>query len=205
MTHPKVSLFASLLSACLLPFTAGCRSEKATAQEVSLSAEQIETVERVGSEASQTLMKNLGTQLKAALQSGGPEEALHVCQQVAQPLTVQTSEKLSTATVTRTALRVRNQANAPTEADRAVLSEWEALLASGKALPPSKVISTGTNQAVYYKPIITESICLKCHGDPSEFSPTLSQTLADLYPNDKAINFATGDLRGAFRVSIELD
>jgi hypothetical protein len=172
---------------------------------VVLTPEQIETVERIGSEASQTLKKNLGTQLKAALQSGGPEKALHVCQQVAQPLTIQTSETLSTATVTRTSLRVRNQANAPTEADRAVLSEWEALLATGKELPPSKVVSTGTNQAVYYKPIITEPICLKCHGDASEFSPTLSKTLAELYPNDKAINFAAGDLRGAFRVSIELD
>jgi len=201
MLHPNTSLSAALLSICLLAFATSCSSEKTDV----LTAEQTAKVERIGSDASLALKKSLGTQLKAALQSGGPENALKVCQQIAQPITNQTSETQAAATVTRTALRVRNPVNAPTESDRAVLSEWENLLAEGKALPPSKVIRTSENQAIYYQPIITESICLKCHGDPSGFSPDLSQKITKLYPEDQAINFSEGDLRGAFRVAVELD
>ena len=205
MIHLNTPLFASLFFTCLLTLTTGCSPEKAPAKEYVLTAGELETVERIGSEASQALKKSLGTQLKAALQSGGPENALRVCQQVAQPLTIQTSENLAKATVTRTALRFRNQANAPTEQDREILSEWENLLEKGAELTQSKIISTGPDQAIYYKPILTESVCLKCHGDPSGFSPALSKRLAESYPDDNAIHFATGDLRGAFRVVIELD
>ncbi|QTN31556.1 DUF3365 domain-containing protein [Akkermansiaceae bacterium] len=203
--HTRLSLFTSLLSACLLPFTSGCSSDNDTTNTAELPPEQVETAGRIGSDASLTLKKNLGAQLKAALQSGSPETALHVCQKIAQPLTTQTSQEFPEAIVSRTALRVRNPANAPTDQDRAVLLEWENLLASGKDLPPSKLIHNGRTQIIYYQPILTEAICLKCHGSPSEFSSALSEKIIDLYPNDQAINFSEGDLRGAFRVTVTLD
>lgn len=204
MTHPRPNLFVAFLSSCLL-LSIGCRSEKSSVATEILTTQQLETVERIGSQATNTLEENLGKQLKAALQSGAPENALQVCQQVAQPLTVKTSESLPKATVTRTALRFRNEANAPSEEDRAILSEWETLLANGTELPPSKIVSPPPNQAVYYKPILTKPICLTCHGDPSGFSPELTETLTKSYPKDTATHFAEGDLRGAFRVVIDLD
>lgn len=204
MTHPRPYLLVALLFSCLLP-SIGCQSEKSSAATDILTPQQLETAERIGSEATQNLEESLGKQLKAALQSGGPEKALHVCQQVAQPLTAQTSDSLPQATVTRTALRYRNEANAPSEEARAILSEWETLLANGTELPPSKIISKPPNQAIYYKPILTKPICLTCHGDPSVFSPELTESLTKLYPADTATNFAEGDLRGAFRVVVELD
>lgn len=203
-TRIKTCLFVALLFSCLLP-SIGCQSEKSSTTTDTLTRQQLETVERIGSEASQTLEENLGKQLKAALQSGGSEKALHVCKQLAQPLTVQTSHSFSKASVTRTALRFRNEANAPNEEDRAILSEWETLLANGTELPPSKLIGKLPNQAIYYKPILTKPICLTCHGDPSTFSPELTESLNRSYPKDTATNFAEGDLRGAFRVVVELD
>lgn len=196
-----IRLIPAILFTCLLPFFTSCGSKKTT----TLTTEQIEEIEQIGSEASLALKKNLGTQLKTALQSGGSENALHICQQIAQPLTMQTSEALPLASITRTALRVRNPDNTPYDEARAVLSEWEKILTAGGNLPPSEVVHTTENEATYYQPIITEAICLKCHGDPSKFSPELSENLAQLYPEDKAINFSEGDLRGAFRVTVALD
>lgn len=201
MNVPLSALLIALPSICLLINT-GCRSGETAAN---LTTEQLETVERIGSEVSLTLEQNLGKQLKAALEAGGPENALHICQQIAQPLTSKTSDTLSNASVTRTALRFRNEANAPNNQDRAVLSDWETLLANGTELPPATIINTAPDQATYYKPILTKPICLKCHGDPSDFSPTLTETITNSYPKDTATNFAEGDLRGAFRVVIDLD
>jgi hypothetical protein len=38
--------------------------------------------------------------------------------------------------------------------------------------------------------------CLACHG--SKIKPELAEHLQKLYPEDKAIGFSQGDLRGAF-------
>lgn len=169
-----------------------------------LTAEETNAASEIGTEASLALMKSLGGQLKAALQSGGPENALHVCQQVAQPLTASTSQDLPAATVTRTALMVRNSANAPSTDDHEVLSRWQTLLAEGQSLPENEIIRQSDNQTLFYKPILTEAICLKCHGDPSTFSPALTAKISEGYPDDQAIGFKEGDLRGAFRVEVIL-
>lgn len=198
-------LFPIALTA-VLAVSFSCRQEpkSQTKSASTFTVEQTETVTRIGSEASQALMKNLGGQLKAALQSGGPEKALHVCQQIAQPLTTSTSQELPAATVTRTALRYRNPINAPDARDQEVLSRWQGLLTEGKNLPENEIVLLDKDQALFYKPILTEAICLKCHGDPATFSPALAKKINEAYPKDQAIGFQEGDLRGAFRVQVTL-
>jgi hypothetical protein len=48
------------------------------------------------------------------------------------------------------------------------------------------------------KAIPTEAMCLTCHG--TEISPAVLTRVNQLYPQDKAIGFKEGDLRGAFVV-----
>ncbi|MGJ8725487.1 MAG: Tll0287-like domain-containing protein [Roseibacillus sp.] len=196
--------------ALVFSVSVSCRQQAESKIEASLTdppaltTQQAEAAAEIGTEASLALMKSLGGQLKAALQSGGPENALHVCQQVAQPLTASTSQDLPAATVTRTALMVRNPANAPGTDDQEVLSRWQTLLAEGQSLPENEIVRHGANQALFYKPILTEAICLKCHGDPSTFSPALAAKISEAYPDDQAIGFKEGDLRGVFRVEVSL-
>jgi hypothetical protein len=38
----------------------------------------------------------------------------------------------------------------------------------------------------YYKPLVIQEVCLKCHGDPAAFSPELTTALRELYPTDQA-------------------
>jgi hypothetical protein len=41
-------------------------------------------------------------------------------------------------------------------------------------------------------------LCAACHGDPDKLDPRVRHELADRYPNDHALNFRTGELRGWF-------
>ena len=61
----------------------------------------------------------------------------------------------------------------------------------------SEYIVNGDNTEFrYMKAIPTQELCLGCHG--SNINPELSALINKTYPDDKAINFALGDIRGAF-------
>lgn len=150
----------------------------------------------------QDLQTTLSPQLKSALQSGGPEQALAVCQQMAQPLTASVSEKYPDATISRVALRYRNPANKADPTSSSILEKWEATLAAGETLPTS-VMTHSETSTVIHQPILTQAVCLKCHGATEDFSTELKQLLAEHYPNDQATRFKVDELRGAFRIELQ--
>jgi len=81
-----------------------------------------------------------------------------------------------------------------------MLESWE----SSKEAIQGFVRQTGTNSARYYAPIIVKEACLNCHGPRESLPNTLTKTLDKLYPDDLAHGYTLGDLRGAFRVDIDL-
>jgi hypothetical protein len=44
-------------------------------------------------------------------------------------------------------------------------------------------------------------MCTACHGTPEQISPEVKAKLDQLYPNDKAVNYKPGELRGAVVVT----
>ncbi|CAN8142334.1 hypothetical protein THIOSC15_340039 [uncultured Thiomicrorhabdus sp.] len=48
------------------------------------------------------------------------------------------------------------------------------------------------------KPVMTGGLCLTCHGTAKQIPEGVKAKLADLYPNDKAIDYSEGQVRGAF-------
>lgn len=154
---------------------------------------------------SRSLATQLGTELKGelgkALESGGPAAAIAVCRNRAPEIAARLSKE-SGAIVSRTALRVRNAANAPDGLQRAVLEQFAAELASGRFTPPLEAVyevkgATGVERR-YMKAIPTDGICLTCHG-PS-IAPDVAAAIARDYPADAATGFQAGQLRGAFSV-----
>lgn len=161
------------------------------------SPEAVAEVTALGEAAAKVLMERLGAQLKGAMESGGPVAAITVCQQVAIPLTTSAGAEFGGVTVKRTTLKPRNPANAPDEKDRAVL---EAMAAQS---PPEPTIRWEDGVAHFYRPLMIQEVCLKCHGDPATFPKELSEALASAYPADAATGYALGELRGAIRVTID--
>lgn len=201
MLHQK--LFIILLAFVVI----GCgkSSQKTVDANPALTDAQREHCVVTGEQVSTSLMKNLGMQLKAALSNGDPTSAVRVCQQVAQPITASTSGQFSGHTVSRTSLKIRNPINDPTEADRLILEKWQALADAGETLPEHEVVRGSTGTATYYRPILVQEVCVKCHGTSQEISPAVREALGTLYPEDKATDYKIGDLRGAFRVTINLE
>ena len=164
-----------------------------------------ETDERLA--RSRALAEQLAGQLKVelqqAMQSGGPVAAIEVCQSRAPEIAAQLGQP-SGARVGRTALRVRNPANAPDDLERKVLQQFADEFAAAKSPlpgPSEAVFELRTPQGIehrYMRAIPMQPLCVTCHG--KTIAPEIAAAIASRYPEDAATGFETGDLRGAITV-----
>jgi hypothetical protein len=187
LPRAKVALFAVWLGGATSP----------------ASPEQITT----GREVSGRLFAALMTTLQQKIAEEGPAAAIAYCRLEALPITSKIAHEFpEVKNVRRTALRVRNPANAPDETDRAVLEAWQKDWQPGQ--PPSpeikEVVSSGGQPEVrYYQPVPVMATCLTCHGPADTIAPAVRTAIRAAYPEDQATDFAEGDLRGAIVVTFD--
>jgi len=143
--------------------------------------------------------------LLARLDTGGPDSALAFCADSAQALTAR--YQLAGIDVLRTSLRVRNPSNAPDSVEVRVLEYLAGLKAAG-TLPTEFVevrrSGDGTRELRYFRPVMMASGCLNCHGAVNRIKPSIRVVLAERYPEDAAVGYAEGDLRGVVAVRLAL-
>jgi hypothetical protein len=144
----------------------------------------------------------LQSELKAAMQTGGPVAAIGVCNTQAMPITQKVAAEQGLR-LSRVSLNNRNPANLPNEWQTAVLKAFEQKQAEGKdigSLAWSETVNVdGKQEFRFMKAIPTNAVCLSCHG--TELSPEVSRVLTGLYPADRATGYNEGDIRGAFVAS----
>lgn len=161
----------------------------AAAVEDARHAQSAEIVDR--------FQETLGQRLKQALTAGGPVAAIAVCQREAPAIAARLSAETG-ARVGRTALRVRNPVNQPDAYARTVLERFDRAIRAGAESPPESFEVMRDGQARYLQAIVTQPICLTCHG--ATVDPQVEQALTRHYPDDQARGYAAGDLRGAWVV-----
>lgn len=138
----------------------------------------------------------LGSQLKQKIAEGGPENALQFCNINAIPLTDSISKKYNVS-IKRVSDKYRNPDNAVNPSELAVITTYKAMLASGKK--PEGLLKDG----YYYSPIVTNAMCLQCHGTPGkELAEKTHQKIKSLYPDDKATGYGVDELRGIFSIAV---
>lgn len=151
--------------------------------------------------AADALGKGLMTALLGQLEAEGPEGALAFCADSAQLLTA--GFQADGIDVHRTSLKVRNPANAPDSVEVRVLDLLADLHESG-VLPPEYVevrrLATGTRELRYFRPIKVAAGCVTCHGPSDDLAPAIKAVLAERYPEDMAVGYVEGDLRGVIAV-----
>jgi hypothetical protein len=154
--------------------------------------------------AASELLKVLKGEMEKALQSGGPINAIHFCNENAQKLTQEVATKHGVE-VSRTSLRIRNPKNQPDAWETAVLKAFDERRVAGEAAKDLEhyevVDANGTQTFRYMKAIPLFGPCYNCHG---AVKPQLKSEITRLYPNDQAIGFKVGDVRGAFTVQIPM-
>ncbi len=134
-------------------------------------------------------------QLKQALLAGlaaGPDKAIAACKVEAPGIAAELS--VDGVVLGRSSHRLRNPDNVAPDWVTPILETYVA--ASGDLEPRSLSLPDG--RAGYVEPIVTQALCLTCHGDVQD--PTLLERLAADYPQDRATGFAAGELRGVFWV-----
>jgi hypothetical protein len=146
------------------------------------------------------LVETLGNELGTS----GPVGAVKVCAEMAPQIAA--SHSVDGVTVRRVTLKVRNPLDTPDDYERGMLVDLEAKLADG-ALPKevAEVVSDDTGSRLrYMRPLVIKGTCLNCHGDVESMDPELRTVLEERYPDDQAVGYQEGDLRGAVSVTVDL-
>ncbi|MGB5425760.1 MAG: DUF3365 domain-containing protein [Gammaproteobacteria bacterium] len=153
-------------------------------------------------ETVQEFMQTLKKELQAAMQEGGPVNAVSVCNLTA-PAIASTYSARNGWDVGRTSLKLRNPANAPDEWERSVLESFEERKRAGE--DPAKmeyyevIHEDGMSELRYMKAIPIAGLCLACHGE--QLDSIVKARLETLYPDDQAVGYQVGDIRGAFTIT----
>ncbi|MEZ5936860.1 MAG: DUF3365 domain-containing protein [Hyphomonadaceae bacterium] len=186
------------LAACQLPQTGTADAPPPSEEAVTAAlADSRAAAGALGSE----LMGALAT----AMAEGGPGAALPVCNEKAPEIAARLSTERQ-VDIGRTALRVRNPANAPDDWERAQLEAFVSAIAAGEApaqMERHEVVRTAEGwQVRWMKPIVLQPMCATCHG--VDVDSGLAEVIHALYPQDKATGFQPGELRGAFTARVDL-
>lgn len=151
----------------------------------------------------QQFATELQGELQAAMQEGGPVQAIEVCKErapsIAEELSAQTGW-----TVGRTSLKTRNVAhNRPDPWEAEVLARFDARQAAGEdvqTMAYAEVVDGEDGKRFrFMKAIPTAEICLACHGQ--DIAPEVTEALDAAYPDDQARGYEVGEVRGAFSLS----
>ena len=154
-----------------------------------------------GKEIAQATGKTLAGHVKKAIQEKGPFEAIEFCSLSAYPLTDSLSN-LYQVKISRKAVKYRNPDNKANEKESKIIEGYVQQIETGKKVKPQVLKEDG--KIVFYAPIQLQHACLVCHGEPQKEIPdTLYRHIKKLYPEDIAVDFKEGDLRGVWRLEFE--
>lgn len=178
-----------ILSACM---SKGAASRDAPAASISQKSAAL----------ADRFQADLQGQLMAAMQQGGAAGAIAVCHEVA-PAIAQSLSDESGAQIRRIALKQRNPSALAQGDMRQKLEELAAspLGPDGKPASVQWTSGAGKSARVHYLRAIPmkEQPCAACHG--TNVAPDVQARIRELYPDDRATGFRSGDLRGAIAIS----
>jgi len=156
----------------------------------------------LGLKYAMTTKAQLGKNLLGTIKNKGTEEALIFCNVRAFTLT-DSMAVVQKVAIKRVSDKPRNANNKANMKEMVQIEKFKKDFASGKKIEP--VIESLENDSIqFYYPIITNKMCLQCHGVPNkDIKPTVIKKITDLYPTDKAIGYSENQVRGIWNVKMK--
>ena len=143
----------------------------------------------------------LGKNLMGTIQKKGTLEALEFCNVRAYPLT-DSMAVVHNASIKRVSDKPRNQKNKANNEELEYIETFKNLLSEKKEINP--IVKESDNDVHVYYPIITNTMCLQCHGKiETNIKPDILKSLTLLYPEDKAKGYSENQVRGIWNVSFK--
>ena len=181
-------LFIFFASACN-DNGAKSKNEQKTTQQATIIAKGDSIVKITFDTLKNTLVKTIG--------ENGLSYAVRFCNAQALPITATFAAE--GITINRVTDKTRNVKNELSDFDKVEWEKYKLLLSKKDSIKP--VVVFRNKEQHYYKPILMQSMCLNCHGNPGREIPNdLVPVIDSLYPTDLAKGYQTGDLRGMWHI-----
>lgn len=168
-------------------------------------AEPVEPVSEInyleiGKDLAIQTKSNLSLNLTSAISKDGSAGAVEFCNLRAIPITDSMSMVLD-ADIKRVSDQPRNPDNKANESELAYINQWKEAKERGEEQPP--VVNEINGKMVGYYPIVTNQLCMQCHGMPkTDINAETLKKINKLYPSDQAIRYHENQIRGLFVVEM---
>jgi hypothetical protein len=181
--------------------TASAEIEQQEDQEPNRAADSAMDPLALGEKIALQTQGVLGKNLMQAINSKGTEHALSFCSERAIALTDSMGLALN-AQVKRVSDKNRNPDNEANATELAYIHAAQEALAKGQTILPQ--LQTTEDSFIGYYPIVTNGMCLQCHGQPEKDIALSTLTkINELYPFDKAVGYQAGELRGIWVIEMD--
>jgi len=144
--------------------------------------------------------KILGKNLKQTIKNKGVKEAVSFCNLNAVPI-LDSMKLVHHAKINRVTNKARNQNNIANELENEIIHNYQTQIENGKELSP--ILNETGKLATFYMPIVTNQMCIKCHGYSTQIDKETYNEINRLYPKDMAIGYIPQQIRGLWRVVME--
>ncbi len=192
----SIVLFSSCKNETKEPISA---SEKAA--EIEEASSKIEpSYAQIGLDMAFSTKAQLGKNLMGTMKEKGTNEALQFCNIKAIPLT-DSMATVHRARIKRVSDKTRNSNNKANETELKSIESFKNVLVNGEEIKP--ILETKNDSVYFYYPIVTNGMCLKCHGSKETIDPDVLASLNKLYPTDAATGYTENEVRGIWSIQFK--
>jgi hypothetical protein len=142
--------------------------------------------------ATNALASELFGELTAALDEGGPPAGIAICREKAPQVAANVAETYGLQ-IGRTSHRLRNTANSG--------PAWSEPYVAGLESEPTWIAGPNGELGALL-PIRLKAECQMCHGPAEMIADEVMAAIHANYPDDQAVGFSEGELRGWFWVEV---
>lgn len=201
----SLTAFAFMSKSCMNEQKKSDQTEEQTTaikqEKQEKAAKEIEmTPLEKGKSIAQATQAALGKNLMQAISERGTAGAIEFCNIEAIPIT-DSLAKIHRARVKRVSDKNRNPDNAANEAELAYIENAKNQLADNQKIKPQ--IKEEDGKWVGYYPILTNAMCLQCHGNADQVNKEALAKIEAHYPKDKALGYSENEVRGIWVIKIE--
>jgi hypothetical protein len=179
----KTLMLATLLSTSLLLTCATYADDAALLEE--------------GRKVAMELPPKLLAKLQEQITSSGLEGAIPVCKDLAPKMAGEIAQQTGWK-IKRVSLKTRNSARAVPDAwEKAALEEFDQRAAAAESPAKLEKGERVGNEYRYIKALPVQPLCLSCHGPAENLGAPVLEVLQKHYPDDQAVGYSEGQIRGA--------
>lgn len=175
--------------------------QKSDNENINETEETKTNITELGLKYANESQKVLGQNLMQAIKKDGTLGALTFCNHNAYPLTDSMATKFNVQ-IKRVSDKPRNPNNEANEDELSIIEIYKNLISKNAEISP---ITKEDNDKIHvYYPIVTNAMCLQCHGTPNQQldNSTLSK-IAEFYPHDKAQGYNVNEVRGIWNITFD--